>query len=54
MNLLIGKPPLCDSRMILSTVDAVMYCIHAKMVLDNILEKNYYPDCPSNLFFLLL
>lgn len=39
---------MCESKMILFTVDAVTCWLHAKMVLNSILEKNYYPACPNN------
>lgn len=37
-----------------STVGITVYCMRGKMVLDNILGRNYYSDYPNYLFWLFL
>lgn len=34
---------MCADKKII-TVDTIIYCIQGKMILDNILERNYYSD----------
>lgn len=43
------ETPTCESGMIISPVDGIIYCIYAKLASDNILEK-YCPHWPSDLF----
>lgn len=34
------------------TIDTIVYCIQGKMILDNILERNYYSDYQKNFSYL--
>lgn len=44
MNLLRGKPIMRGDQKQDSNVGITVYCMRGKMVLDNILGRNYYSD----------